>query len=99
MLAAMTVVNTTERGHSLTVTVAAVTQTVPVQLRQCRVIGITALTLIEQIAIPEQAMRFQLFEDGVSGAGYFSRGVYIFDSNQPLALMMTRIEKTGESTD
>jgi hypothetical protein len=98
-LATATVVNTTEPYNSLTIAVAAVTQAVTVQLCQCRFVGVIALTLIEQVAIPMQTMGFELFKNSCGGAGDFSGRITIFDSNQPLALMMARIDKAGQSTD
>jgi len=49
--------------------------------------------LVEYGAIPVQAVIIELAKDEVCGARDFTRGVYVFNAQQPLSVIGAGIEK------
>ena len=93
------IIDAPEFGDALAVAVTAKQEAGLLQLFQRLVIGMAALTLIKQFAIPVQTMGLELIQDAVRRAGDFSGRIYIFNAHQPLSVVMSSVEKTGKGTD
>jgi len=58
-----------------------------------------ALALLRYGLIPLEPESSERGDDLIGAAGYFARGIEIFDSQQPLAASVARIEIAGSRGD
>ncbi|MNJ60748.1 hypothetical protein D3C77_565040 [compost metagenome] len=62
-------------------------------------IGVVTLALVDDFAVPCQAVAFQGVQDGRLGTGSFTRWVDVFHAQQPLPVHCARIEPGGQGCD
>jgi len=62
-------------------------------------VRVSALALVYDVFIPEKAAGFQRAEDINVSAFYSTGDVEVFDTNQPFAMMLLRIEIAADGGD
>ena len=82
--------------QDLATAMAGIREAAVAEFFQCGKVSLAALALVEGLSIPEQAVGFELPENGIFGTGQLAGGVNILHAYQPGSTLRFCIKIAGQ---